>query len=440
MTGQLALALYSLLMRLVQPLLQRKLRRRGAAEPGYLEATGERLGYYSQPPARGALWIHAVSMGETRAAAALIARLRQALPGTPLLLTHGTATGRAEGAGLLQPGDTQVWQAWDSPAAVQRFLAHFSPRAGLLMETEVWPNLTHACAQRGIPLLLVNARMNASSAARATRLRWLSRPAYAALTAVYAQSPLDADRLQALGASVAGVFGNLKFDAQPDLAQRMQGRQAGTGSPRPVVLLASSRAGEESLFLESILALANIKSAGNAINSEVSGGFAWPVQWLVVPRHPQRFDEVAALIGARGLSVSRRSQWGADAPGVADVWLGDTMGEMSYYYGLAQVALLGGSFAPLGGQNLIEALACGCPVVMGPHTFNFAEAAQGAQAAGAAWQTENMASGLQKALQLAGNTAELAAASTQGERFIAAHAGAVDKTCAALLPWLQRRA
>jgi 3-deoxy-D-manno-octulosonic-acid transferase len=184
-------ALYSLLVRAVQPLLRRKLARRGRAEPGYLQAVDERFGYYEMPalPADGrTLWVHAVSLGETRAAAVLLDELRTQWPGYRLLLTHGTATGRAEGAGLLRAGDLQVWQPWDTPEAVQRFLLHFRPRLGILMETEVWPNLAAACAAAGVPLVLANARLSEKSLRQALRIAWLSRPTYRSLTAVWAQT------------------------------------------------------------------------------------------------------------------------------------------------------------------------------------------------------------------------------------------------------------
>ena len=211
-------ALYSLATWLAQPLLRRKLRRRGHAEPGYLLAVEERFGHYAvarPQPEGGAplVWLHAVSLGETRAAAILLAELRHLQPGLRLLLTHGTATGREEGGRLLQPGDVQVWQPWDSPAVVRRFLQHFRPDVGVLMETEVWPGLIHEAAAAGVPLALANARLSERSQRGAERFGVLMKPAYAALAAAWAQTEADATRLTSLGAPVAGVFGNLKFDA-----------------------------------------------------------------------------------------------------------------------------------------------------------------------------------------------------------------------------------
>ncbi len=466
-----ARTLYSTVMWLAQPLLRRKLRRRAVAEPGYAHAVDERFGHYAPgrpagtdtrrtvmpAPATAAMghrgepgapwvWIHAVSLGETRAAAILLTALRRQWPGMRLLLTHGTATGRAEGAKLLLPGDQQAWQPWDTPGAVQRFLRHFQPDVGILMETEVWPNLVAACRAHGVPLVLANARFNAHSLKKAQRVAALARPAYRGLTVAWAQTDEDADRLRAIGTPVGGVFGNLKFDVVPDASQWAQGRAWRANGRRPVVLLASSREGEEALWLDVLMqkqALALMPQGSGATDRGANAmSEPWAVQWLIVPRHPQRFDEVAALLTQAGLRVSRRSQWAAEAGPVApaDVWLGDSLGEMALYYGLADVAMLGGSFAPLGGQNLIEAAACGCPVVLGPHTFNFAQAAEAACSAGAARRVADMEQGVHTAVEWASHPAQLALGRAQAEQFAQAHRGAADRTAHALVAVLAEAA
>ncbi|MCF8168348.1 MAG: 3-deoxy-D-manno-octulosonic acid transferase [Rhodoferax sp.] len=423
--------LYSLLMWLLQPGLRHKLKRRARLEPGYAQAIEERFGYYSAlatpraGPSQHLIWVHAVSLGETRAAAVLIAQLRQQIPGMRLLLTHGTATGRAQGKSLLQSGDQQVWQPWDTPGAVQRFLDHFRPNLGLLMETEIWPNLVALCKARQIPLCLVNARLSEKSLRDAQRLAWLARPSYRALTAVWSQTDVDAARLRTLGAPVRAVMGNFKFDAAPDASQLALGQVWRRQLPHPVVLFASSREGEEHLFLAK---LRQWKSQGSHSASEMP---VMPVQWLIVPRHPQRFDEVAQLCAQAGFSVSRRSTW-TDGPRAAEVWLGDSLGEMALYFGLADVALLGGSFAPLGGQNLIEAAACACPVVMGPHTFNFVQAADLAEQSGAAFVVQDMSQGLERALLLLGDPAALEQARCAAGQLANAQRGAAQRTAAAV--------
>ncbi|HPG78388.1 3-deoxy-D-manno-octulosonic acid transferase [Piscinibacter sp.] len=411
-----ARSLYSALLVLAQPLYLLRLWWRGRAEPLYREAIGERLGRYRDAPSSGWLWLHAVSLGETRAAAALIEALRARRPGLRLLLTHSTATGRAAGQELLREGDRQTWLPFDTPAAVRRFLVHFEPAIGVLMETEVWPNLLPAAQVRGIPLVLANARLSEKSRRRGERFDAILRPAVEALSLVLAQSEADAQRLRSAGAREVRVCGNLKYDLAPDAALLERGQAWRAALARPVLLFAVSREGEEAPLLG---AWARLRST-----------LAAPPLLVIVPRHPQRFDEVAALMRASGLNIARRSDWG-EVPGAAalaaDAWLGDSMREMPLYYGLAQVALLGGSFAPLGGQNLIEAAACGCPVVMGPHTFNFAEAAVLAEAAGAALRVEGIEAGLAQALALLGDAQRLADAGERCRSFAAEHRGAAQR-------------
>lgn len=464
---RLALALYGGLMALARPLLRRKLARRAVSEPGYALEADARFGHppvgaqplaapqpalpSAHPPADGGptLWLHAVSLGETRAAAVLLAALRERLPPLRLLLTHSTATGWAEGQRLLRPGDTHTWLPWDDPWSVRRFLQHQRPRVGVLMETEIWPTLIHQAHAAGVPLMLVNARLNERSTRGAQRLAWLSRPAYAALTVVGAQTEADAQRLQQVGARAVQVWGNLKYDARPHPDQQATARRWRHTLQRPVVMLASSREGEELEFYKQICALSLGVKAQAAIKNIV---------FLVVPRHPQRFDAVAELLQTDGGEVLRRAQWGAaldagqqpraqgksaalDAtqPPAGDgptVWLGDSLGEMTLYASLADVALLGGSFQPLGGQNLIELAACGCPVVVGPHTFNFAEATDQALAAGAAQRVPDLASGVLAALQWLADAPAHAQATEAARAWASSQQGAAARTAEAVLAQL----
>ena len=427
--------LYSIFMRLAQPFVRARLKRRGALEAGYLVAMDERFGHYAtRAPEPGCVWIHAVSLGETRAAGILIAALRERLPGMRLLLTHGTATGREEGASLMRAGDLQAWQPWDTPDAVARFLTHFQPRLGILMETEVWPNLVATCKAIQLPLVLANARMSVKSLRTSLKLGYLSRPAYGALAAVWVQTQDDAGRLRQLGAPVKGVFGNIKFDATPDADLLARGRLWRNSFGGPVVILAVSREGEEAQLIE---LLRGYFFAASPLKADVMR-----LQWMIVPRHPQRFDDVASLIQEAGFQVSRRSQWvgspqsriQADpANALPTLWLGDSMSEMPLYYGLADVALLGGSFENLGGQNLIEAAACGCPVIMGPHTFNFAEAASLANAAGAAQRVRTMARAVVAACETVLNPQALSASRHNALAFAQAHRGSANLLAAAIV-------
>lgn len=407
---------YSALLALFKPVYVARLWWRGRVEPLYRHAIPERLGRYPGAPSQGWLWLHAVSLGETRAAAALVDALRAQQPGLRLLLTHGTATGREAGAALLREGDRQAWLPYDTPGVVRRFFAQFRPALGVLMETEIWPNLLLAARAQGVPMVLANARLSEKSARKGERLNAVLRPAVEALTLVLAQTEADAQRLRAAGARDVQVCGNLKFDLAPDAALVERGRAWRALLARPVLLFAVSREGEEAPLLA-------------AWSRRAAAAPARPLL-VVVPRHPQRFDEVATMLQTAGLTLARRSAWRDEPPVEAlavDAWLGDSMREMPLYYGLAQVALLGGSFAPLGGQNLIEAAACGCPVVMGPHTFNFAEAAELAAAAGAALRAADLDAGLAEAIGLLADAPRLAGLGARSLAFAAQHRGAAAR-------------
>ena len=390
MFALLARGLYSFVLWLATPVYLARLWWRGAAEPAYRKRLAERLGRYALPPRRGqggVVWVHAVSLGETLAAAPLVAALRTELPQMRLLLTCSTATGVAAGRDLLHADDDQAWFPYDTPGAVRRFLKRYRPAVGVVMETEVWPNLMHATRNAQVPMVLANARLSAKSQRKGRRFDVLLRPALAAFNRVLAQTARDAQRLRESGAKPVEVCGNTKFDITPPAKLLVHGHAWRQTLARPVVLMAVSREGEDQPLLDAWRALPEPRPL-----------------LVIVPRHPQRFDEVAALIERNGFSLQRRSSW-ADTPpaaaATADVWLGDSMAEMPLYYAMADVALLGGSFAPLGGQNLIEAAACGCPLVLGPHTFNFEDAAQLAIEAGAAVRMTDLHHAVRRAVALA---------------------------------------
>jgi len=407
------------------PLLPVRLWWRGRREPGYRAHIAERFGRYGPRPDGGIVWLHAVSLGETRAAAPLVARLLRERPADTVLLTHMTATGRAAGAALADPRVVQAWLPYDVPFAVERFLAHFRPRAGLLMETEVWPNLLDAARRHDVPVFLVNARLSERSARRYARVPALAHAAFASLAGAAAQTSDDAARLRALGTPDVACTGNLKFD-QPvgdDVAARAAALRAVLGE-RPVLLAASTRDGEEALLLDAL-----VRDAARTTP-------ALPPRTLVaiVPRHPQRFDAVAELLRARGVRFARRTDatWPADI----DVLLGDSMGELPVYYAAADVAFVGGSLLPLGGQNLLEPIALGVPTLVGPHTFNFAEAAHAAIEAGAARRIADADALVDAAGALLRDEAARADMRARSTTFMAAHRGAVDRLWAWLAPRL----
>jgi len=413
LNATLARAAYSALLRLGTPLYLARLWWRGREEPAYRQHWDERLGGGAVVAGKtGALWLHAVSLGETRAATALVDALRKDVPGLRLLLTHGTATGREAGKALLREGDTQVWLPYDTPGATRRFLRRHRPRLGVLMETEIWPGLLHQARRAGIPVVLANARLSEKSERKGERFKSLLEPAVQGLALVLAQTDADAGRLIRAGATNVRVSGNLKFDVTPNPRLMARGLEWRQTLARPVVLAASTREGEEPPLLQAWAALPAPRPL-----------------LLLVPRHPQRFDAVAGMVPAQGLQLVRRSSFGDLPPagaGSADVWLGDSLGEMPLYYASADVALLGGSFAPLGGQNLIEAAACGCPVVMGPHTFNFAEAAELSLGAGAAIRVDDLEAGIRRAVALASDPARNQWVH-RAFAFSAAHRGAAQR-------------
>ncbi len=418
----LARAAYTVAVWLALPIALLRLLLRARREPLYRERIAERFGVHSLPVDRPVIWVHAVSVGEARASVPLARGLLARHPGAMLLATCSTAAGR-EALDQIWGNDARIaWLPWDAPFAVRRFLAFFRPLLAVLMETEVWFNLIERCKANGIPVALANARMSEKSARGYAMLGALSGPAFAALDAVCAQTEADAGRLRALGARGVEVSGNLKFDLLPDAAQAAEGAQLKRSlGARPVLLWASTREGEEAALLDALGAKA-----------------AKPWLLVIVPRHPRRFDEVAGLIERRGLALARRSAgaaaWAADSQ--ADVLLGDTMGEMAFYYGLADVVVMGGSVLPFGSQNLIEPLAQGVPVVLGPSDYNFSEAARAAIGAGAAVRAAHAAGVIEAALSLIADAARRARMGEAGIKLCAAHRGATGRqleTIAALL-------
>jgi 3-deoxy-D-manno-octulosonic-acid transferase len=371
--------LYSALWWVALPAVLGRLWWRGRKEPGYRAHWGERLALIGPAPGeRPTIMVHAVSVGETRAAEPVVDALLGAYPDCRILLTHMTPTGRATGKSLFAHHGERVVQSYlpyDTGLMTRRFLRRHRPRACILMETEVWPNLIHGCNQLAVPVVLANARLSEKSLKRGRKAGAVMREAARGFTLVAAQTEVDAERIRSLGAPNVVVTGSVKFDVTPPPAALEKGdwlrsRIRSCGPERPVFLCASTREGEEALILD----------AWRRMSDRPAGALL-----VIVPRHPQRFDEVAALVSARGFTLARRSQLGLDH-GVdgAEVLLGDSMGEMFAYYAACDCAYIGGSLLPLGGQNLIEACALGKPVLVGEHTFNFLDATDEAVGDGAA--------------------------------------------------------
>jgi 3-deoxy-D-manno-octulosonic-acid transferase len=412
---------YNALLHLALPALPLRLWWRGRKEPGYRTNVVQRFGIYDGARPQGKLiWLHAVSLGETRAALPLLRALRERYPNHRFLVTQMTATGRAAASELYGEFAEIAWLPYDFPWAVQRFLRHFRPAVGIVMETELWPNLLSQCRRMGVPTLVVNARLSERSARGYARLGRFGRKVVCSVTTFGAQTDSDAARLQHLGARNVAVTGNLKFDVTPAAGhtERAVDFRALFGS-RKVLLMASTREGEEAMILDAL----QRSSIGD------------DVLIVVVPRHPQRFDDVAALLQKRGLSFVRRSE-ARDVPKDCRFVLGDSMGEMVGYYAACDLTFIGGSLLPYGAQNLIEACAVGAPVLIGPSTFNFAQAAQWAIEAGAARRVANADVLMRAAGELLESPEALAGMREAGLRFTAMHRGATARTLALIEPLL----
>ena len=388
---------------------------RGRKLPGYRARIGERFGRYAPAAARPRIWVHAVSVGETRAALPVIEALRTHHPRHEIVLTHMTPTGRATGEALFGDRVQRAWLPYDLAFATRAFVRHFRPELGVILETELWPRLIEECHAQGVPVVLANARLSERSARRYARWPALARWALANLAGIAAQTEADARRFIALGAAPdrVDVTGNVKFDLEvpTQTSGRARELRALFGESRPVWVAGSTREGEEALLLDAL------------------GQIPPEVLLVIVPRHPQRFDEVVELARARGFEAPRRSAGAPAAPGTRVV-VGDTMGEMFAYYGAADVVLVGGSFLEFGSQNLIEACALGKPVVFGRHTYNFEQAAEGALAAGAAIRVDDAAAGLAAALALTRDAARRERMGAAGRAFVDAHRGATERLAA----------
>lgn len=408
--------LYALAWIVATPIVYLRLLWRSRRQPGYRDRIGERFGSY--PPALPGpyIWIHAVSVGETRAALPLVEELKARKPRHHILVTHMTPTGRATSRDLFGDRVERAWLPYDMGFAVRRFFAHYRPELGIILETEIWPRLLEEAARAGVPVVLANGRLSERSARRYARAPALTRWAFSNLAGVAAQTEEDARRFERIGARAPAVTGNVKFDLLvPDaMIERGERFRERFGRSRTIWVVGSTRDGEEALFLDAF--------ERAALPPEVL--------LVIVPRHPQRFDEVARLVVVRGLAYARRSHESA-VGSATRVVIGDSMGEMLAYYFAADVVIVGGSFLPFGGQNLIEPCALARPVIVGPHTYNFSEAAESAIAAGAALRVSDAGEALAAAAGL--DAATRREMGRKGREFVQAHRGAVQR----LADWIE---
>ena len=403
---------YTLLWYIAPLFIRRYLTRRGRKSPAYLENWGERFGEPMQQPVQQPIWIHAVSVGETRAAEPLVAALRRDFPDVPLLLTQMTPTGRAAAQALFPEAQCR-YLPYDRPDWVTQFLRDHKPRFGVLMETEIWPNLMYGCAEAGVPLFLANARLSEKSQRGYLKIRALVEPAMQTLSGCFAQTAADAERLHLIGASNVHVCGNTKYDISPPESMRALAAafRERIGN-RPVVVCASTRFYKGEDETEMLL------QAWQAYRGDAL--------LVVVPRHPERFQTAFETAERLGYRVQKRSD-NQMVSAQTQVWIGDSMGELFAYYLSGDVAFVGGSLVDRGCQNIIEPIACGVPTLFGFSTYNFAAACEKALEAGAAWQIQSADEWRIAVEQCLNDTVVRQGFMQQAQAFVAAHRGASAK-------------
>lgn len=414
--------IYSSLFYLLTPFILARLIWRGRKAPAYRLRWGERFALYGASKPVKVLWFHAVSVGEAEAAFPLVRRMQANFPAHPILVTTTTPTGSARVKAVLKETVLHVYLPYDLPDAVQRFLNQYQPVLAVVLETEIWPNLYHAVAQRGIPLAIVNARLSQRSASGYRYIASLTRQSLACVTGIAAQTPADAARFLSLGAKPSSVatLGNIKFDLELPEDAAFQGaclRKEYFGD-RKVLIAASTHEGEEALLLR--------------VFEQIRRRFA-DVLLVLAPRHPERFDAVAELCLASGFKVSRRSAKQAGA----DIFLLDTLGELRLFYAASDIAFVGGSLVPVGGHNVLEPALLGLPVLFGPHMFNFAEASQKIKQAGGGIQVDGADELLDSVVGLLEDAGKAEAMGAKARQFVESGRGALQRVTVFLTQLLQ---
>ncbi|MFO1351097.1 MAG: lipid IV(A) 3-deoxy-D-manno-octulosonic acid transferase [Gammaproteobacteria bacterium] len=420
--------LYTLLFYLALPAVLARMLWRSRKAPDYRRRWAERFGWFTALPQPGCIWVHAVSVGETRAALPLIQALRESHRTIPILVTTTTPTGSHQVRASLGQAVYHVYLPYDLPAAIRRFLHRTRPCLAVIMETELWPNLLHGCAAAGIPLVIANARLGERSTRRYAWAAVLTRDMLGCVTLIAAQTQADATRFRALGVAPERlqVIGNIKYDLSLPEGLEEQGRllRRSLFGPRPVLIAASTHAGEDEQVLNACAILRK----------------RWPSLLLIlVPRHPERFDAVADLCKQRGWRVVKRSEQRPCTPNT-DAFLGDSMGELLLFYAAADVAFVGGSLVPTGGHNILEPALLAMPVIFGPHMFNFAEASQHLLTARAAWQVADAQELARVAGQLLDDPTLRRAAGQRGKAAVEANRGALEKLFEAIQTILETTA
>lgn len=422
----MGLFFYSLLVSVATPFLLLRLWWRGRKDPKLWQGWRERLGHV-KPSSRPVIWVHAVSVGETIAAEPLVKNLVKQYSSQTILVTAMTSTGAERAQALF--GDTveYAYVPYDYPMAVTRFLRRAQPRALVIMETELWPNIVAKTHAAGIPIIVANARLSERSARGYKKVSWFSSQLFDRLDWIAAQAEADARRFIEVGAkkSAVKVIGSIKFDVSvsPEIQAKSHALRAQLGSEsRPVWIAASTHEGEdEQLLVAHQRALQQVPS----------------LLLILVPRHPERFDHVARLVESQGLSLARRSR--EESADQVQVYLGDTMGELLMLYGAADLAFIGGSLIRRGGHNPLEAAAWAMPVISGPHVFNFSDIFRRLEQGGGLL-TVDSSDGLADSLsQLLADKAYRETVGANAESVLLANQGAVARLIAGIHDNLERR-
>jgi 3-deoxy-D-manno-octulosonic-acid transferase len=416
---------YSALFYALTPFILGRLTCRARRLPAYRERWRERFARYEFSAEPADAWFHAVSVGEAEAAFPIIRSFMARFPSVKVLVTCTTPTGSARIRSALGDSVRHVYLPYDLPGSVSRFLDHFRPEIGVVLETEIWPNLYHACRRRGIPLAIVNGRLSEKSARRYRLVGRLTAESLSAVTLIAAQTIADAERYVGLGANPekVTVAGNVKFDVEFSDAMRMQAEDIRSElfGRRPVWIAGSTHPGEERQILEAL--------------SEVRR-LVPDVILALVPRHPDRFGEVQSICAGVGFTIRRRSE-GRPCEQSTDIFLIDSLGELRLFYGASDVAFVGGSLVPIGGHNVLEPAAAGVPVLFGPHMFNFAEIARRLKESGGGYDVKNAKELASETIRLLAEPSSRREVGDMGRAFVNANRGAVGQVTeliSALLP------
>lgn len=406
--------LYNLLFYIALPFLLCRLLWKSRHQPAYRQRLYERLGFFTPPNGAEKIWIHAVSVGEVVTTVPLVKRLRQEYPDIHIIMTTMTPTGAERAKELFDNDITHLYVPYDIPFVIKRFLDHITPKAVIIMETEIWPNMLQICKQRHIPVLLANGRLSAKSAASYGRFANFFRQVIQDFALIAAQNQADAERFIALGADPKKVVvtGSIKFDQNIPASSHEKAAlfKSLWGQNRCIWVAASTHEGEEEIILN------NFKSIKQAVPN---------LLLILTPRHPERFTKVTQLANKMGYQTILRSQNQPATP-QTDIVIGDSMGELCAYYAAGDIAFVGGSLVPIGGHNLLEPAALGIATITGPYDFNFSQITTMLLEAGAISQIKNGEELAQTLISWMGDNEKRLHAGEQGKQVVEKNRGAVD--------------